>query len=82
MSTLRRALAEIGPLAALAAPLVAGLVASTGVTLVDTAMLGPLGATPLAAVSLTTSVAVVLASATSSGTAGCRPAWVAWRVRS
>ena len=59
MSTLRRALAEIGPLAALAAPLVAGLVASTGVTLVDTAMLGPLGATPLAAVSLTTSVAII-----------------------
>jgi len=38
---------------------VAGLVASTGVTLVDTAMLGPLGATPLAAVSLTTSVAIL-----------------------
>ncbi len=59
MSTVRRVLAEIGPLAALAAPLVAGLVASTGVTLVDTAMLGPLGATPLAAVSLTTSVAII-----------------------
>ncbi|MFN9966408.1 MAG: MATE family efflux transporter [Lysobacteraceae bacterium] len=59
MSAVRRALAEIGPLAALAAPLVAGLVASTGVTLVDTAMLGPLGATPLAAVSLTTSVAII-----------------------
>jgi hypothetical protein len=29
------------------------------VTLVDTAMLGPLGATPLAAVSLTTSVAII-----------------------
>lgn len=56
---MRRALAEIGPLAALAAPLVAGLVAATGVTLVDTAMLGPLGATPLAAVSLTTSVAII-----------------------
>jgi MATE family multidrug resistance protein len=60
---LRRALAEIGPLAALAAPLVAGLVASTGVTLVDTAMLGPLGATPLAAVSLTTSVAIIFYAA-------------------
>lgn len=60
---MRRALAEIGPLAALAAPLVAGLVAATGVTLVDTAMLGPLGATPLAAVSLTTSVAIIFYAA-------------------
>lgn len=59
----RRALAEIGALAALAAPLVAGLVASTGVTLVDTAMLGPFGATALAAVSLTTSVAIIFYAA-------------------
>jgi MATE family multidrug resistance protein len=42
---------------------VAGLVAATGVTLVDTAMLGPLGATPLAAVSLTTSVAIIFYAA-------------------
>lgn len=60
---LHRAIAEIAPLAALAAPLVAGLVAATGVTLVDTAMLGPLGATPLAAVSLTTSVAIIFYAA-------------------
>ncbi len=39
--------------------MVAGLVAATGVTLVDTAMLGPLGAMPLAALSLTTSVAII-----------------------
>ena len=58
-----RVLAEVGPLASLAAPLVAGLVAATGVTLVDTAMLGPLGATPLAAVSLTTSVAIIFYAA-------------------
>lgn len=63
MSMLRRALAEIGSLAALAAPLVAGLVAATGVTLVDTAMLGPLGALPLAAVSLTTAVAIIFYAA-------------------
>lgn len=53
------ALAELGALAGLAAPLVAGLVASTGVTVVDTAMLGPLGATPLAAASLATSVLII-----------------------
>lgn len=63
MSMVRRALAEIGSLAALAAPLVAGLVAATGVTLVDTAMLGPLGALPLAAVSLTTAVAIIFYAA-------------------
>lgn len=43
-----RARSELGGLLRLAAPLVAGLTASTGVTLVDTAMLGPLGALPLA----------------------------------
>lgn len=53
------ALAELGALAGLAAPLVAGLVASTGVMVVDTAMLGPLGATPLAAASITTSVLII-----------------------
>lgn len=58
-----RAWTEILPLVTLAAPLVAGLVAATGVTLVDTAMLGPLGATSLAAVSLTTSVAIMFYAA-------------------
>ncbi|MEL6198516.1 MAG: MATE family efflux transporter, partial [Pseudomonadota bacterium] len=37
----------------------AGLTASTGVMVVDTAMLGPLGAEPLAAASLTTSVLII-----------------------
>jgi MATE family multidrug resistance protein len=54
-----RALREVKPLAHLAAPLVAGLVLSTGMMLVDTAMLGPLGALPLAAVSLTSSVVII-----------------------
>jgi MATE family multidrug resistance protein len=62
-SLLARALAETGRLAALAAPLVAGLVASTGVTMVDTAMIGPLGATPLAAAGVTTSVLIVFYAA-------------------
>jgi MATE family multidrug resistance protein len=50
---------ELRPLTALAAPIIAGLTASTGIMVVDTAMLGPLGATPLAAASLTTSVLIV-----------------------
>ncbi len=54
-----RALREVRWLLRLAAPLVAGLSLSTGVMLVDTAMLGPLGALPLAAVSLTTSVIII-----------------------
>jgi MATE family multidrug resistance protein len=54
-----RAAAETGRLAGLAAPMVAGLVASTGVTVVDTAMLGPLGATPLAAAGVATSVLII-----------------------
>lgn len=54
-----RALREVRWLLRLAAPLVAGLSLSTGVMLVDTAMLGPLGAVPLAAVSLTTSVIII-----------------------
>lgn len=57
------AVAEIGPLARLAAPLVSGLVLTTGVTLVDTAMLGPLGAVPLAAVSLAQSVIIIFYAA-------------------
>jgi MATE family multidrug resistance protein len=57
----RSALAREGPaLARLAAPLVAGLVASTGMAVVDTVMLAPLGALPLAAVALGGSVSLVL----------------------
>jgi MATE family multidrug resistance protein len=58
-----RALGETGRLFALAAPLVAGLVAATGVTVVDTAMLGPLGATPLAAAGVATSVLIIFYAA-------------------
>lgn len=54
---------EIRGLASLAAPLVAGLVLSTSVALVDTAMLGPLGALPLAAVSLTLSMVIIFYAA-------------------
>lgn len=54
-----RSLREVRHLVRLAAPLVAGLALSTGMLLVDTAMLGPLGAVPLAAVSLTTSVLII-----------------------
>ena len=60
---LKNTVSEVSGLAALAAPLVAGLTASTGVSLVDTAMLGPLGATPLAAVSLASSVAILFYAA-------------------
>jgi MATE family multidrug resistance protein len=56
---LRAALGEVGSLVSLAAPLVAGLVASTGIVLVDTAMLGPLGAVPLAAVAVASSVIIL-----------------------
>lgn len=52
-------LAEVRHLLALATPLVAGLVVSALMGVVDTAMLGPLGALPLAAVSLTMSVWVI-----------------------
>jgi MATE family multidrug resistance protein len=52
-------LEEIRHLLALATPLVAGLVVSALMGVVDTAMLGPLGALPLAAVSLTMSVWVI-----------------------
>ncbi|MGF1553083.1 MAG: MATE family efflux transporter [Paracoccaceae bacterium] len=50
---------EVRRLARLAAPIVAGLVAATGIMLVDTAMIGPLGAVPLGAAALTTSVLIV-----------------------
>lgn len=59
----RAIIAELASLAALAAPLVAGLVLSTGITVVDTAMLAPLGAVPLAAVSLAQSVIIVFYAA-------------------
>lgn len=55
--------AEIGSLIRLALPLVAGLAASTMMTVVDTAMLGPLGPVPLAAVSLTTSFLIIIYAA-------------------
>jgi len=54
-----RAVAEIRPLVSLATPLVVGLTIATSMMLVDTAMLGPLGELPLAAVSLTTSVLII-----------------------
>ena len=62
-SALKNALGEVRSLASLAAPLVAGLVLSTSVALVDTAMLGPLGALPLAAVSLTLSMVIIFYAA-------------------
>ena len=54
-----RGTTEIRHLLSLATPLVAGLVVSALMGVVDTAMLGPLGPLPLAAVSLTTSVWVI-----------------------
>lgn len=60
-SSLRaQSLAECGSLIRLALPLIAGLAASTMISVVDTAMLGPLGPVPLAAVSLTTSFLIIL----------------------
>jgi len=50
---------EVRHLLSLATPLVAGLVVSALMGVVDTAMLGPLGPLPLAAVSLTMSVWVI-----------------------
>jgi multidrug resistance protein, MATE family len=50
---------ELRRLMALALPLVAGLLTSTLMTLIDTAMLGPLGERPLAAASLTGSVLLI-----------------------
>lgn len=61
MSTLiERCRAEIASLLKLAVPLVAGLVASSLLMITDTWMLGPLGAVPLAAASLTGSVVLIL----------------------
>jgi MATE family multidrug resistance protein len=59
MAFVERLRAEIGPLISLAIPVVAGLVGATALGAVDTTMLGPLGAAPLAAVSLTTSVLII-----------------------
>jgi MATE family multidrug resistance protein len=58
-----QSLAEVGSLIGLALPLVAGLAASTMMTVVDTAMLGPLGPVPLAAVSLTMSFLIIVYAA-------------------
>ena len=55
----KRSLREVRSLARLAMPLISGLVLSTGLMLVDTLMLGPLGAVPLAVVSLTSSVMII-----------------------
>lgn len=53
---------EARPIITLAVPLTSGLLISTFVGLTDTFFLGPLGAVPLAAVSLTTSVLILLFS--------------------
>ena len=55
--------AEVGSLISLAVPLIAGMLSSVFVGLTDTYFLGPLGEVPLAAVSLTTSVAIILYAA-------------------
>ena len=62
-SPFRAALGETGSIARLAAPLSSGLIVSTSTTLVDTAMLGHLGAVPLAAVSLASSVVIMFYAA-------------------
>lgn len=55
--------AEAGSLISLAVPLIAGMLSSVVVGLTDTYFLGPLGEVRLAAVSLTTSVAIILYAA-------------------
>lgn len=55
--------AEVGSLISLAIPLIAGMLSSVIVGLTDTYFLGPLGEVPLAAVSLATSVAIILYAA-------------------
>jgi MATE family multidrug resistance protein len=52
-------LSEVGPLISLSVPLVTGLTTSTLPALIDTFMLGPLGATVLGAVALTSSVLLI-----------------------
>jgi len=55
--------AEVGSLIRLAVPLIAGMLSSVIVGLTDTYFLGPLGEVSLAAVSLATSVAIILYAA-------------------
>lgn len=55
--------AEVGPLISLAVPIIAGMLSSVIVGMTDTYFLGPLGEVPLAAVSLATSVAIILYAA-------------------
>lgn len=57
---LQRCRAEVGSLVSLAVPLVAGLASSSLLMITDTWMIGPLGAIPLAAASLTGSVILIL----------------------
>jgi multidrug resistance protein, MATE family len=51
---------ELRPLVGLAVPLIAGLASSTAISLTDTYFIGALGELPLAAASLTSSVALIL----------------------
>jgi MATE family multidrug resistance protein len=60
---LQQTLAEVRGLLRLAVPIVAGLGASTLMTVTDSVMLAPLGPLPLAAVGITGAVAVILWSA-------------------
>jgi MATE family multidrug resistance protein len=60
---LRRFRAEVGSLLGLAVPLIAGMLSSVIVGMTDTYFLGPLGEVPLAAVSLSTSAAIILYAA-------------------
>lgn len=55
-----RSRAEVAGLVSLAIPLVAGLTTSSLLMITDTWMLGPLGAVPLAAASLTGSFVLIL----------------------
>lgn len=57
---LRRALTEVRPLLSLAVPLTIGSASFMLVGLLCSYILGPLGDVPLAAVSLTSSVSVIL----------------------
>jgi MATE family multidrug resistance protein len=58
-----RSQAEVRPLVSLAAPLIAGLTGSTLLGVTDTYFLGPLGEVPLAAVSLTSTVMLIMYAA-------------------
>ena len=62
-SAVRAVWAEVGGVVRLAVPIVAGLAASTLITVADAVMLAPLGAVPLAAVGLTGAAAGLLYSA-------------------